>query len=286
MDSCSRRARCSRSACTSFSPGNDARSGPERAVFDARSATIFRLAFRPHRPAVRTRPFQGRDPGSIPGGDAIKFALAVPTRSRPRLIDAVEDVIPRIALARVETRCARAAGSPCQSVSLASRSRSSVRQSTALLEASSARSSRVSASRCRSRAVMASSSAWTGPVVTMAVVSRARSCVTALSRLSRSARCAAAMSALGRREDGSQHGGPQSTDISRIHRRQYWPRLGADRGVSTNSQRKQERAYRKRSISVQLTIEVISTLALSRGASLLIAPTAPAHCWAAQRTDK
>ncbi len=29
-----------------------------------------RLFERPHRPAVRTRPFQGRDPGSIPGGDA------------------------------------------------------------------------------------------------------------------------------------------------------------------------------------------------------------------------
>lgn len=31
------------------------------------------FALRPHRPAVRTRPFQGRDRGSIPRGDANTF---------------------------------------------------------------------------------------------------------------------------------------------------------------------------------------------------------------------
>jgi hypothetical protein len=44
-----------------------------------------RLFERPHRPAVRTRPFQGRDPGSIPGGDASlrsRFARRLSRRSR------------------------------------------------------------------------------------------------------------------------------------------------------------------------------------------------------------
>ena len=40
--------------------------------------------------------------------------------------------------------------------------------------------------------------------------------------------------------DGSQYGGTQSTDISRINRRHYWPRLGVDLGVFTA--KKKERA--------------------------------------------
>ena len=39
--------------------------------------------------------------------------------------------------------------------------------------------------------------------------------------------------------DGSQYGGAQSTDISRINRRQYWPHLGADPGVF-NDRRKRK----------------------------------------------
>jgi len=40
--------------------------------------------------------------------------------------------------------------------------------------------------------------------------------------------------------DGSQYGGTQPTDISRINRRHYWPRLGVDPGVF--AEKKKERA--------------------------------------------
>lgn len=79
---------------------------------------------------------------------------------------------------------------------------------------------------------------------------------------------------------------PQSTDISRINRRQYWPHLGADPGVSDDEQ---ERAGLEEtaqpSIWVHLTTEVISTLRFSRAAPMSPAAsaatagyTAPGRC--------
>jgi len=71
----------------------------------------------------------------------------------------------------------------------------------------------------------------------------------------------------GRRVDGSQSGGTQPTDLSRINRRCDWPRLGADPGMYPDEQNK-ERRYAKTApaIPAHLTIEVISAFRFSRAA--------------------
>jgi len=66
--------------------------------------------------------------------------------------------------------------------------------------------------------------------------------------------------------DGSQYGGTQSTDISRINRRSYWLRLGAGPGVSND--RHEERALIGTRLSpasgLTWQAEVISTCRMSR----------------------
>jgi hypothetical protein len=67
--------------------------------------------------------------------------------------------------------------------------------------------------------------------------------------------------------DGSQYGGTQSTDISRINRRHYWPHLGVDPGVFTqkNKEKSAEMSTPFVELSGYLTIEVISTSGFSLG---------------------